>query len=100
MRLPTDRPPVHPGEILSEEFIKPFGMTVSETASRIGKKPDIILQIIKGEKNIDADMALRLSKLFSTSPELWLNGQMNWDMWHILYGNNAAEIEVIEPIMI
>jgi addiction module HigA family antidote len=100
MRLPTDRPPIHPGEILSEEFIKPFGMTVSETASRIGKKPDTILQIIKGKKNIDADMALRLSKLFSTSPELWINGQMTWDMWHILYGNNAAEIEIIEPIMI
>jgi antitoxin HigA-1 len=98
MRLPTDRPPVHPGEILSEEFMKPYGMSVLETASRIGKSPDAIQLIVQGKKGVDADMALRFSKLFCTSPELWLNGQMAWDMWHIMYGENAAEIDVIEPI--
>ncbi len=74
------------------------GMSVSETASRIGKSTDAIQQVVQGRKGVDADMALRFSKLFSTSPELWLNGQMAWDMWHIMYGENSAEIDVIEPI--
>lgn len=98
MRLPTDRMPVHPGEILSEEFMKPYKMTIEELSKRIATSADQIKHIIKGNQGVNTDIALRLSKLFSTSPELWINGQTAWDLWHILNGQNAAEIENIEPV--
>ncbi len=100
MRFPTNRPPIHPGEILLEEFLKPFGMTIADTASRTGLKKEQIQNIIEGKKNIDADTALRFSRLFSTSPDLWMNGQIAWDIWHILHGKNAGEIEKIEPVTV
>ncbi len=98
--LPTDRPPIHPGEILLEEFLKPYRMTVTDTASRTGIRKELVQDIVDGKKNMDADMALRFSRLFSTSPELWINGQIAWDIWHILHGRNAGEIEKIEPVII
>ncbi|MEE4359168.1 MAG: HigA family addiction module antitoxin [Desulfococcaceae bacterium] len=100
MRLPTDRPPIHPGEILLEEFLKPYRMTVTDTALRTGLRKELVQDIVDGKKNIDADMALRLSRLFSTSPELWMSGQIAWDIWHILNSRNAGEIEKIEPVII
>ncbi len=98
MKLPTNRPPVHPGEILAEEFMRPYGMTIADIATRIGTKPALIQQLVNGDKNLDADMALRLSKLFSTSPELWLYGQIAWDIWHVMYGFDIATINAIEPV--
>jgi len=81
-----------------EEFIKPYGMTQTEIARRIGVSRKHISEIVNGRKGISTDMALRLSRLFGTSPELWLNGQMTWDVWHALQEKNANKLETIEPI--
>ncbi len=98
MRIPTNRPPVHPGEILLEEFMKPYSMTQTEIAQRIGVSRKYISEIINGRKGISTDMALRLSRLFGTSPELWLNGQIAWDVWHAMQGETAYKLEAIEPM--
>ena len=98
MKIPTNRPPVHPGEILMEEFIKPYGMTQTEIARRIGVSRKHISEIVNGRKGISTDMALRLSRLFGTSPELWLNGQIAWDVWHAMREENAYKLEAIEPV--
>jgi addiction module HigA family antidote len=98
MRIPTDRPPIHPGEILKEEFMKPFGMTQTEIARRIGVSRKHISEVVNGRKGISTDMALRLSRLFGTSPELWLNGQMAWDVWHAMRKEDAYKLEAIELI--
>jgi len=98
MRLPKNRPPVHPGEILLEEFIKPYGISQSEIARRTGLSRKHINEVVNGKKPIRADMALRLSRLFETSLELWLNGQMAWDVWHTMRGKNAATLKDIEPV--
>jgi addiction module HigA family antidote len=99
MRLPTNRPPVHPGEILREEFMKPLDMTQSELSRRISIPRNHISNVLNCKKGITPDLALRLSKLFGTSPELWLNGQTAWDLWHLTRGESAYELEAIEPVL-
>ena len=98
MKMPTNRPPIHPGEILLEEFMKPYAMTQTEIARRIGVSRKHISEVVNGRKGISTDMALRLSRLFGTSPELWLNGQLVWDVWHAMRGKNAYKLEAIEPV--
>ena len=98
MKMPTNRAPIHPGEILLEEFMKPYGMTQTEIARRISVSRKHISEIVNGRKGISTDIALRLSKLFGTSPELWLNGQLAWDLWHAMRGKNAYKLEAIESV--
>ena len=98
MKMPTNRPPIHPGEILLEEFMKPYGMTQTEIARRIGVSRKHISEIVNGRKGISTDMGLRLSRLFRTSPELWLNGQLAWDVWHAMRGETASKLDAIEPV--
>lgn len=98
MKMPSNRPPIHPGEILLEEFMKPYGMTQTEIARRIGVSRKHISEVVNGRKGISTDMALRLSRLFGTSPELWLNGQIAWDVWNAMRGENACKLEAIEPV--
>ncbi len=100
MKTPTNRPPIHPGEMLLEEFMKPYGMTQTEIAQRIGVSRKHISEVVNSRKGISTDVALRLSKLFGTSPELWLNGQIAWDVWHAMRGASAIKLETIEPVVV
>jgi len=100
MNMPTNRPPIHPGEILLEEFMKPYGMTQTDIAKRIGVSRKHISELVNGRKGISTDIALRLSRLFGTSPELWLKGQLAWDVWHAIHGESACKLEAIEPVAI
>jgi len=94
--LPKNRPPTHPGEMLLEEFLKPLGMTQSELAKRIFVSFPRINEIINGHRGITPDTALRLSRLFGTTPEFWLNGQRNWDLWHAMRSDSARDIPTIQ----
>ncbi len=77
----TDRlAPVHPGEILNEEFLKPLAMSQNQLAKGIGVPPRRINEIVLGKRRITADTALRLAKFFSMSPEFWLGLQMDYDL--------------------
>lgn len=98
VRLPTARPPIHPGEMLLEEFLKPLGMTQAELAKRIGVSYVRVNELVNGKRGITPDTALRLGRLFGTGPEWWLNDQLRWDMWHALHSPAMAEIEKIEPL--
>ncbi len=71
--------PIHPGEILKEEFLKPFGITEYCLAKNICVPPRRINEIVHGKKSITADTALRLGKFFGTSPQFWLNLQSIYD---------------------
>ncbi len=97
-RLPRHRPPTHPGEMLLEEFLKPLGMSQTELALRIHVSYPRINEIVNGKRGITPDTALRLAKLFGTSPEFWLNGQRNWELWHAMRSPAAEEIDEIEPV--
>jgi len=98
--LPKNRPPTHPGEMLLEEFLKPLEMTQSELAKRIHVSFPRVNEIINGRRGITPDTALRLSRLFGTTPEFWLNGQRNWDLWHALQSEDASDIREIEPLAV
>jgi addiction module HigA family antidote len=96
--LPKNRPPTHPGEILLEDFLNPLGMTQTELAERIHVSFPRINEIVNGKRGITPDTALRLSRLFGTTPEFWLNGQRNWDLWHALHSDAAEDLNTIEPV--
>jgi addiction module HigA family antidote len=85
--------------MLREEFLKPLGMTQTELAERIGVSYVRVNELVNGKRGITPDTALRLSKLFGTTPEFWLNGQRNWDLWHAIRSPEAKEIEKIEPVL-
>lgn len=73
-------PPVHPGEILEEEFLKPLGISQNRLGKDLGVPPRRINEIIRGKRAITADTALRLSKYFGNSASFWLGLQMDFDL--------------------
>ena len=72
--------PVHPGEVLQEEFLEPMGLSQSKVALAIGVHPRRINEIVLGKRGITADTALRLAKFFGTSAELWLGLQKDYEL--------------------
>ncbi|HEX2076116.1 MAG TPA: HigA family addiction module antitoxin [Longimicrobium sp.] len=98
VRLPANRRPTHPGEMLLEEFLKPLGMSQAELAKRIGVSYVRVNELVKGKRALTPDTALRLSRLFGNSVAFWLNGQLECDMWEALHSPAMAEIEKIEPL--
>ena len=73
-------PPVHPGEILREEFMVPLGLSSNALARAIGVTPARIHDIASEKRGITADSALRLSRYFGTTPEVWLNLQKRFEL--------------------
>ena len=72
--------PIHPGEILLEEFIKPMGLSHNRLANGIGVPPRRINEIVHGKRRITADTTLRLAHYFTMSPQFWLGLQMDYDL--------------------
>ncbi len=72
--------PIHPGEILSEEFLQPLGITQYRLAKTIGVPQRRIGEIIQGNRGITADTALRLARAFKTTPQFWMNLQTRYDL--------------------
>jgi antitoxin HigA-1 len=72
--------PIPPGEILSEEFMKPYGISQNRLARDIDVNPARVNDIVHGRSSITAPIALRLAKYFGTTPELWLNLQSSYDL--------------------
>lgn len=73
-------PPVHPGEILWKEFMKPLGISQNRLGRDLGVSPRRINEIVHGKRSITADTALRLSRYFGTSAEFWLGLQTDYDL--------------------
>lgn len=72
--------PIHPGEVLLEDFMKPLGLSQYRLAKDIGVPPIRISQIVNGRRSITVDTALRLARYFSTSAEVWLRMQVRYDL--------------------
>ncbi len=73
-------PPIHPGEVLSEEFMTPLAITQYRLSKDIGVHPRRINQIVHGNRAVTADTALRLSRYFGTSERFWMNLQSRYDL--------------------
>ena len=72
--------PVHPGEVLLEEFLKPMGLSQNRLSLAIGVHPRRINEIVLGKRRITADTALRLARYFGTSPQFWMGLQNDYDL--------------------
>ena len=72
--------PIHPGEILLEEFLEPMGLSQNQLARDIGVPPRRINEIVLGKRRITADTALRLARYFNMSPSFWLGLQMDYEL--------------------
>lgn len=97
-RLPKDRPPTHPGEMLLEEFLKPLGISQSALAVRLGVSFPRLNEIIRGKRGVTTDTALRLARVVGMSADFWLGLQQDWDLWHAMRSKNASEIANLEPL--
>ncbi len=79
--MPTKKlEPIHPGEVLLEEFLEPMGLSQNQIANNIGVPPRRINEIVLGKRRVTADTALRLAKYFGMSPDFWLGLQMDYDL--------------------
>jgi len=94
VRVPTHRPPTHPGEMLLEEFLNPMGITQKELADNIRVPYQRINEIINRRRGITPSTALRLAKFFNMSADFWMNLQLRWD----LYFAQREESDVLETI--
>ena len=79
------RAPSHPGRIIQMDYLKPLKLTISEMAGIIGVSRKTASKIVNGHGSVTPDMALRLSRAFDTTPELWLNLQVTYDLWHAMH---------------
>ncbi len=73
--------PPHPGEILKELCLEPLELSITEAARALGVSRKTLSAIVNGRAGISPEMALRLAKAFGTTPESWLNQQMQYDLW-------------------
>ncbi|MGH7166862.1 MAG: HigA family addiction module antitoxin [Nitrospiraceae bacterium] len=97
-RLPRQRPPTRPGEMLLEEFVKPLAITQSELATRLGISFPRLNEIIRGKRAVTSDTALRLARVLGMSADFWLGLQSDWDLWHAMRSAKAMEIDRLTPL--
>jgi len=96
VRVPTNRTPTHPGEMLLEEFLNPMGLTQRELADNIHVPYQRVNDIVNGRRGITPSTALRLAKFFDMSADFWMNLQLRWDLYFAQQDENKV-LETIHP---
>lgn len=101
MSIPNKRErkvrPTHPGEMLREDFLPDYGLTVSSFAKALGVSRQSVNELLRERRAVSPEMALRLSRLFGNTPEFWLNAQCAVDLWDAAR-NIKIKIERIAPL--
>lgn len=85
--------PIPPGEIIRSEFLRPLRLTQQQLADAMGVSFQRINELLNGRRSVTVDTALRLGRVFRTSPELWLNLQRSVDLWDASHGPAARKIK-------
>ena len=91
------RRPTHPGEMLREDFLPDYGLTVTGLAEALGVSRQTVNELLRERRAVSPEMALRLSRLFGNSPEFWLNAQRAVDLWDAAQAIKA-DVERIKPL--
>lgn len=89
--------PIHPGEVLREDFLEPLDMSANALANKLGVTPARINEIIREKRGVTADTALRLAKYFGGSAQFWLNLQSTYEL-RLVESDNVQFLDDIEPI--
>ena len=97
IRIPTNRTPTHPGEMLLEEFVRPLGVSPHALAAAMYLPEVWIDELVEGRRNITPSLALRLAKLLGMSPDFWMNLQARWDLYHVQQEEHN-ELDRIQPL--
>ena len=87
--------PAHPGEVLKELYLEPLGLTVTETARKLGVSRKTLSQLVNAHAGVSPEMALRLAKAFDTTPHSWLNMQKNYDLWRARQSLDLSEVPLL-----
>lgn len=98
MRRKITRKRTHPGELIKAEYMEPLNLTVTALAASLGVSRKTLSTIINERAGITPDMALRLSRAFSTTPELWLNMQQAYDLWRA--ENEHTDWQQVTPLYV
>ncbi|WP_257253115.1 MULTISPECIES: HigA family addiction module antitoxin [unclassified Endozoicomonas] len=83
--------PMHPGEVLKESYLEPLNISVTEAAKHLGVARKTLSELVNQRSNVSVEMAYKLAKACNTSPKLWLNMQVNYDLWR---NRDMEEIQV------
>ena len=94
VRIPTNRSPIHPGQMLLLEFLEPMGLSQRDLANGICVPYQRVNELINGRRGVTPSTALRLAKFLGTSAEVWMNQQIRWD----LYFAQVSEAEDLRKI--
>ena len=90
------RQPTHPGNIIKEDYLEPLEITVTDMATKLGVSRKTLSKILNEKGAVTPDMALRLSRAFGTTPDLWLNLQKNFDLWNA--ENSSKDWKRVRPL--
>ena len=96
VRVPTNRTPTHPGEMLLEEFLNPMGISQRDLADNIHVPYQRVNDIVNGRRGITPSTALRLAKFFNMSADFWMNLQLRWDLYFAQQDENKV-LNTIHP---
>ena len=97
VRVPSNREPTHPGEMLAKEFLGPMGITQRDLSNGIHVPYQRVNEIVNGRRGITVSTALRLAKYFGNSEEFWLYLQLRWDLYQARNSEEAG-LEEIQPL--
>ena len=97
VRIPTNREPTHPGEMLLEEFLVPMGITQRELSKAIHVPYQRVNEIVNKRRGVSPSTALRLAKFFGMSEDFWVSLQLRWDLYRAKQVN-AKELKTIKPL--
>lgn len=98
VRVPTDQPPVHPGEALREDFLPELGLDRAELAARLRVPGEVVDEILAERRDVTPELALRLGRLFGQTPAFWMNLQLAYDLYQAEHAESARDLTEIEPI--
>lgn len=90
------RKPTHPGVIIKEDYLGPLSISIKDMADNLGISRKTLSKIINERGSITPEMAMRLSRAFDTTPDLWMNLQKNYDLWNV--ENESSSWQMVKPI--
>ena len=90
------KPPAHPGRIIKNHHLEPLSISITDFAIILGVSRKTASKIVNERGSITPDMSLRLSRAFNTTPDLWLNLQKNYDLWHAAH--DSKDWQNVQPI--
>jgi len=99
VRIPTDREPTHPGQMLLTEFLVPMDLTQRELANAIRVPYQRVNELVNGRRGITPSTALRLAKFFGNSEGFWMNLQHRWDLYRAIK-SEEDELASIQPLSV